>query len=228
MQAIILAAGKGVRMRPLTLETPKPLLKIGGQTILERTIQELPSEIDQIIIVVGYLKEKIVSFVQDRFPNKNITFVEDVDTKGTAYAVDLCKNLVNDKFLVVNGDDLFAKNDLTELIKHDNALLCVSNPGTGEYKRFGTIKVDVNQNLFSLDGNPEDKWVVCGAYVLLPTYFNTPLALTNSGEFGLPQTIAKMVTDTKTLVLIVEANFWVPIGYPQDIQTAEKLIEIQK
>ena len=60
MKVIILAAGEGTRMRPLTTDTPKPLLDISGKKIIERIIESLPDEIDEVVINVDYLKEKLL------------------------------------------------------------------------------------------------------------------------------------------------------------------------
>ena len=60
MKAVILAAGKGTRMGDLSLETPKPMLKVLGKTLLEHKLDSLPDVIDEVVITVGYLKDRIV------------------------------------------------------------------------------------------------------------------------------------------------------------------------
>ncbi|MDP3441250.1 MAG: NTP transferase domain-containing protein, partial [Ignavibacteria bacterium] len=70
MKAVILAAGVGSRIKPLTDNCPKSLLKVGGQTILERMISHIQDcEINEIIFVLGYLDKQIKNFVKKKFPN---------------------------------------------------------------------------------------------------------------------------------------------------------------
>ena len=73
MKAVILAAGVGSRIRPLTDNTPKSLLKVGNKTILQRMMDNLLAvNIDQIAIVTGYLEEQIKDFVVQTYPNLNV------------------------------------------------------------------------------------------------------------------------------------------------------------
>jgi UDP-N-acetylglucosamine diphosphorylase / glucose-1-phosphate thymidylyltransferase / UDP-N-acetylgalactosamine diphosphorylase / glucosamine-1-phosphate N-acetyltransferase / galactosamine-1-phosphate N-acetyltransferase len=228
MQAIIMAAGKGVRMLPLTQDTPKPLLMVSGQAILERTIHQLPDSIDEIIIVVGYLKDKIKKFVSEKFPEKNIKYVDDDHMQGTGFAVYACRDLMHGKFLVINGDDLYSKEDLEKLIRHDQAMLCIKLPKAPEYVRFGRIKTDQDGNYEGIGTESDSSWVNTGAYVLTTEIFKVPLVKMKSGEFGLPHTITSMVKDYGKRVGIAEATFWVSIGHPEDIGKAEETLAKQK
>lgn len=226
MQAIVLAAGQGKRMRPLTDATPKPMLKVAGKPIIERAIDSLPGAVDEIIIVVGYLKDQIKGFVAERYPDRKVVFVDEDQMLGTAYAVHACKDLMHGRFLVLNGDDLFRKEDLERLVHHDHAMLCVRVPALAEYSRVGRAKVSDDMRFEGFATETESSWVVTGAYTLTADFFTIPLVKLPSGEFGLPQTMLAMVMHYGKQVRVVEGQSWVPIGYPDDLARAEaKLTE---
>ena len=87
MKAIIPCAGEGVRMRPLTLEKPKQLLEIAGRPILVRIFENLPDEIGEVVLVVGYMGDKIRDYFGDKFLGRKIRYVEQKEKLGTADAL---------------------------------------------------------------------------------------------------------------------------------------------
>jgi glucose-1-phosphate thymidylyltransferase len=111
LKAVVLAAGRGERLWPLTEDTPKPLLPIANKPILERTLEPLASAgIRQIIIVVGFRNEKI----RDRLGKgeaigSEIKYIKQKTPKGTADALGTCSKELQgeDRFLVVYGDDYY-------------------------------------------------------------------------------------------------------------------------
>ena len=121
MKSVILAAGVSARLRPLTDNTPKCLLKIGGKTILERTLDNLLAyNLDDIIIVTGYLEEQIKSFVKRYYQKLNVTYIfnEQYDTTNNIYSLWMTKDLVmNNEMLLMDSDILFDKKILELLIK---------------------------------------------------------------------------------------------------------------
>ena len=117
MKAVILAAGEGTRLRPLTLETPHPLIQVAGKCIIERILESLPSSIDEVVLVVEYLKEKIESHLGDHFQSLKITYVPQGKMRGTYGALCSAKELLNERFLVLNGDDLHSKEELEQFIQ---------------------------------------------------------------------------------------------------------------
>lgn len=121
MKSVILAAGVSARLRPLTDNTPKCLLKIGGKTILERTLDNLLAyNLDDIIIVTGYLEEQIKSFVKRYYPKLNVTYIfnEQYDITNNIYSLWMTKDLVmNNEMLLMDSDILFDKKILELLIK---------------------------------------------------------------------------------------------------------------
>ncbi len=130
MKAIILAAGVGSRIRPLTYNTPKSLLKIGGKTILQRMIDNLLSaNIDQVAIVIGYLEDAIKEFVAKTYPDLNVTFIRNelYDQTNTAYSLNLTRSFVgNDDFIKFDADVVFEKAILEKLVANQNPnCLCI-------------------------------------------------------------------------------------------------------
>src|SRR3989344_5163908 len=111
MKAVILAAGEGVRMRPLTLTQPKPMLKVRGQPLLEHIIRTLPVVVDELVIVVGYLQEQIRGYFGDHFGRFRITYVEQKKQFGTYSALESCREFLADGeyFLMLYADDLHGR-----------------------------------------------------------------------------------------------------------------------
>ncbi|KKP58969.1 MAG: Nucleotidyl transferase [Candidatus Moranbacteria bacterium GW2011_GWF1_34_10] len=224
MQVVILAAGRGTRMKNLTDEIPKPMLKIKGKPILEYKLNALPDEVDEIIFIVGYRRGKIEEYFGDNFKGKKIRYVVQENLNGTGGAILLAKNLVGDKFLVMMGDDLYHPDDIKNILSYDNAILAskVENPS-----QFGVFKIDENGNLLEIVEkpiNPPSNLINTGLYALTKDFFNYDLVPISEKEFGLPQTLAKMAKDFP--VKIIQTNKWHPIGNPEELEEAEKKLKI--
>src|SRR4030042_1021823 len=122
MQAIILAAGEGPRLRPFTMSKPKVMLPIGNKPILAYVVKALVENgLMDIIMVVGYKKERIMSFFGDgsKFGAK-ITYVVQEKQLGTAHALLYVKNMVKEDFVLVAGDNIVDKETISRIIQHDN------------------------------------------------------------------------------------------------------------
>src|SRR3989344_692149 len=222
MQAIILAAGKGTRMGELTKEVPKPMLKINNKPILEYKLNALPEEITEVIFVIGYLGDVIKNYFGDFYNGRKIKYVVQERIEGSGAALHLAKNILKDRFLVMMGDDLYHKDDLKNIINHDLAVLAyeVDNP-----TQFGVIEKDTKNYLINIIEKPkesENKLVNIGVYMLNKIFFNYDLCYADNGETNLPLTIAKM--SNYHIIKVEKANHWFPIGYPGDLEKAEKII----
>lgn len=228
MKAVILAAGEGKRLRPLTDDKPKPLVEISGKPILEYTLKQLPDPITEIILVIGYKKGQIKDYFEKRNSKRKITLVEQENFKGTADALFQCEELLKkgERFLVLNGDDLYKKEDLKKLCDQERALL---GKHTKTPEEFGVIELDEEGKLKTITEKPKDKeegLINIGCYLLDPKIFNfEPVQITEK-EYGLPQTVAKMAEEYP--VDVVKAKFWHPIGYPKDIKKAKKIVQNEK
>lgn len=128
--AIILAAGMGSRISPLTDNCPKSLLKIEGHTILERMISHIQScGINRVVIVVGYLKERIQDYIATHFPTLDVHFVinDRYFETNTGYSLLLTRDYVQDSTLIkFDADVVFDKRILENLIECDyETCLCI-------------------------------------------------------------------------------------------------------
>lgn len=124
MKAVILAAGTASRLRPLTSNTPKCLLKVNGKTLLERTLDNFISNgITEFLIVTGYLQEMIIDFVKNNYPELNVKFLynKDFATTNNIYSLYLAEEFAcGNNFILSDSDILFSKDIITALLADKN------------------------------------------------------------------------------------------------------------
>ena len=122
MKAVILTAGEGIRLRPLTFSRSKGMIPVGNLPILEYVIKALSSNgIRDIILVVGYKKERIMSYFGDgkQFRVK-IKYVVQKKPLGTAHALRQAESMIDSRFLVLPGDNIIYPEGLSKLLKRYN------------------------------------------------------------------------------------------------------------
>src|SRR5207302_3519675 len=116
LDAIILAAGLGTRLRPHTLHTPKPLLPVQGRPILEWALGALPAPVNRVVVVVHYLAEQVEAYLRGQKQFAEWVTVPQHEPRGTGDALRRCQASVrSERFLVLNGDDLYGAADLAML-----------------------------------------------------------------------------------------------------------------
>jgi len=136
MKAVILAAGMASRLRPLTNDRPKCLLKVGSRCLLERTVDSLVSAaITQIVVVTGYRGDMIRSFLTKNYPTLDITFInnDDFQTTNNIYSLWLTRPQVDCKdFILLDSDILFDGRIISRLLEHSGSVLAVNNHELGD------------------------------------------------------------------------------------------------
>ncbi|MEK7559958.1 MAG: sugar phosphate nucleotidyltransferase [Patescibacteria group bacterium] len=223
MKAVILAAGKGERMRPLTDKTPKPMIMLLGKPLLCHILKALPDEINEVVLVIGYLGEQIKKYFGDRFGRFNIKYIEQKEKLGTGHALHLCRDFVgSERFLMLFADDLHSKENLGKLLKRPLSILVkqVQDP-----RRFGVVLIDKNNKVLEIEEKPENprsNTASTGAAVLDARIFKYPLIQHPNGEFYITNSLTKLAIEHN--IYAVEADFWIPIGYPEDLKKAEKIL----
>ncbi len=227
MKCIILAAGEGLRMKPLTNNIPKPMLKIGDRPILEWILNDLPESVDEVILVVGYLKDQIINYFGKKFRKFNIKYVVQDDKLGTYHALELCRDLIGDdqKFIVTYADDLHEAADFKRCSESDSCAILTLE--AEDPRKFGVVELNDQGMIIGIEEKPENpktNLVSTGVLVLDKNVFNYPAQQHPNGEYYLTDSIAQMIKAGHKFKAL-RSNFWLPIGYPEDLIRAEGLIK---
>lgn len=221
MDAIILAAGLGTRLRPHTLTTPKPLLPLQGRPILDWALGALPRSVDRVIVVVNYLADQIETYLKGQNHFRQWQAVRQEQPRGTGDALRSCRaQLQSDRFLVLNGDDLYGAADLATLAECPAGVLIrfVDEP-----RRFGIAFLKPDGTLERLVEKPDldgRHLANTGAYVFPGDVFNTELKLSTRGEYEITDYVSALAAERA--VQVVRANYWLPIGTVEAWQNAQQ------
>lgn len=209
-------------------ETPKALLKVLGKTLLEHKLDELPYSIDEVILVVGHLKEKIIELLGDGYNRLKINYVEQKELLGTAHALWMCKDKLWDekKFLIMMGDDIYAPEDMKECMNEPWSVLVSERDSILGRAKVVFDELGKIENIVEKSTHDEPGFVCTGMYSLTPEIFNYEMVSIGGGEFGLPQTILSAKKDHE--VKVVQAKFWLQVNAPEDLEIAEQYFNIKK
>ncbi len=226
MQCVILCAGKGTRMQSLTEQCPKPLVKVLDKPILEYIVEALPSEIDELVLIVGYLKEQIIELCGDEYLGKKVTYCEQENfAGGTGDALVRAKDVLHGKFLFMYGDDIHGKETLKKAVAQEHAIL-------GTYsetpERYGVLVPNEDSTLKAIlekPQNPPSNLINIGGFVITPDIFNYTVPVSHLGEILVTDMLTEYAKDHP--VQILEQDLWIPIGYPEDVVKAEARLYTQ-
>ncbi|MCK5110894.1 MAG: nucleotidyltransferase family protein [Arcobacteraceae bacterium] len=221
-EVILMAGGLGTRLRPLTQNTPKPLLKVGNQPILETIINNFSKYgFKNITISVNYKSEMIMNYFGDgsKF-DVNISYVHEDDRLGTAGALSLLKNKPNQPFFVMNADLLTNVNFVHlldyHIVENTNATMCVR-----EYDfqvPYGVIEVD-NQQITSIIEKPLHKFFVnAGIYVLSPKVLDN---IPHNTFYDMPTLFDELIKGNQKVLSFPIHEYWLDIGRISDFEQAQ-------
>jgi len=226
MQCVILAAGKGTRLRPLTKSIPKPLVKVAGKPLLDHIIDALPTAVDELIIVTGYLEDQIKAHCGEEYFGRKVTYVHQAEQKGTGHALWLCKDYIKGRFLFMFADDIHGAQDIGRAASFTRSMLTLT---TTTPERFGIVVRHPDGTLAEMvekPKHPPSNLASSGVMVLDEHIFEFELKTKIDGEFYLTDVIAEYAK--KYPIAVVEQSLWIPIGYPEDVENAEKMLSVRK
>jgi len=227
MQAVILAAGKSTRTHPLTLTRPKVLLRAANKTIIEHNLDQLQGLVDEAIIIVGFKKEMIEELIGTEYKGMKISYVEQTEQLGTGHALLQAREAILDRFIVMNGDDLYSRKDIEACIKHR---YCILAQNVEDPSRFGLclIEGDAVKGIVEKPKPEEfgnEPLANTGLYVFDRKIFGIELGRTKREEFEIVDFVTELAKNERVDYEIV-SGYWVPIGYPWSILEAnERLLK---
>jgi UDP-N-acetylglucosamine diphosphorylase / glucose-1-phosphate thymidylyltransferase / UDP-N-acetylgalactosamine diphosphorylase / glucosamine-1-phosphate N-acetyltransferase / galactosamine-1-phosphate N-acetyltransferase len=224
MKAVILAAGEGKRLRPFTEAMPKVMLPVANKPILEYVVDAVKNNgIEEIILVVGYKKEAIMDHFKD-FQDVKIRYVIQEKQLGTAHALLQAKDMIDDAFLVLPGDNIIDAKGLTKLVqeKVSYALLIKEHPHPSKYGMV-TIKSNILEQIIEKPQQEESHLISTGIYKFPSSIFEEIESHTSKGDHALSSVVQSLVEQKKEIHTI-PTDLWHDVVYPWDLLEVNDII----
>ncbi|MFD1515158.1 bifunctional sugar-1-phosphate nucleotidylyltransferase/acetyltransferase [Halomarina rubra] len=229
MQAVILAAGEGTRMRPLTHSTPKPMLPVADRPLVAHTATDaVEAGADELVFVVGYEGEAVREYFGEELAGVPVSYASQEEQLGTAHAVLQAREHLDGEFVVLNGDDLYDRAAIADLFE--------GGPGVAAYRadepsNYGVLTLDGTGNVVDIVEKPEhpdSDLVNAGAYHFpaeAREWLDVPMS--ERGEHEITDVLARVVDEHD--VSAVEVSRWLGVGRPWELLEANewKLSELE-
>ncbi|MBN1169158.1 NTP transferase domain-containing protein [Candidatus Woesebacteria bacterium] len=231
-KAIIMAAGKGTRLSPLTETVPKPIVRSMGTSTLEENLDNLADVADKVVLVVGYLKEKIIDYIGDNYHGLEIKYVDQHKLKGTAHAAYSAKEIFGDsQIIILNGDDVYEKNVIEKIASLEAG--GVAGKVTENWQNYGILKADSEGHFEKIVEKPKEfvgDLVNIGCYKVDSAFFDyfKKIKLSERGEYEITDMLTEYAKDHDVKIVKVESG-WYPNSYPWDLldYTEKKIMTIE-
>ncbi|QHS16192.1 sugar nucleotidyltransferase [haloarchaeon 3A1-DGR] len=232
MKAVVLAAGQGTRLRPLTDDKPKGMVEVAGVPILTHCFDRLIDlGADELVVVVGYKKEVIIDHYGDAYEGVPITYAHQREAKGLAHALLTVEDHIDDDFMLILGDNIFQANleDVVRRQREDraDAAFLVEEVPWEEASRYGVC--DTNQygeitDVIEKPDDPPSNLVMTGFYTFTPAIFHACHLVQPSdrGEYELSDAIDLLIQSGRTIDAIGLDGWRIDVGYPEDRDEAER------
>ncbi|KAA6183975.1 NTP transferase domain-containing protein [Thiohalocapsa marina] len=218
---VIMAGGEGKRLRPLTQDCPKPMLRVGGKPLLEIILEQcIEAGFREFYLAVNYLKEQIQDYFQDGAHwEARIRYLEEDKPLGTAGALSLLPQSPTEPLLVLNGDVL-TRVDFKHLLRfhaeHEAAAtLCVREHTT--QIPYGVVRLD-DLRVLTLEEKPVlSHYVNAGIYLLDPELLKL---IPNDCFFDMPQLLDQAVRAQHRVSAFPIHEYWLDVGLPETLERA--------
>lgn len=223
--AVLMAGGKGERLRPLTLETPKPLLKVGSKCIIDHNIDRLISYgVKHISVTVNYLKEQIEEHFAEPRGGVKVQTVREPKFLGTIGSIRFVKEFYNDTILVMNSD-LFTNINYEDFYlhfkEHDADMSVAAVPYSIQVP-YGIFKIENRRNITGLVEKPTyDYYANAGIYLIKKSALEL---IPEDTFFNATDLIEALISAGRKVIRFPLNGTWIDIGNPQEYKRANELV----
>ncbi|MFZ3076956.1 MAG: sugar phosphate nucleotidyltransferase [Candidatus Aenigmatarchaeota archaeon] len=228
MQAVILAAGLGERMRPLTDKMPKPLIPVNGKPFLFYLMKNLQkADFNDFVIVANYKIEMIREFLKQY--EFSATVVDQKEPLGTAHAIASAESLIKGNFVVVMSDSLYSPEDLRKFRINDG----INYVGGHVHKnpeKYGNLLIngDFLERIVEKPAQKVSDFVNTGLYKFTPDIFSAirKIGKSERGEYTITDAISLLCRERNVKAIGLK-NYWFNMGKPEDIPVIEEFLKSQ-
>ena len=235
MKAVVLAAGKGTRLRPLTEDKPKGMVEVDEKPLLTHCFEQLADlGADEFVVVVGYMKEVIIEHYGDAFDGIPITYAHQREQNGLAHALLTVEKYVDDDFMLMLGDNIFNAN-LSDVVRRQredraDAAFLVEEVPWEEAGRYGVCETNAYGEITDVVEKPDEptsNLVMTGFYTFTPEIFHACHLVqpSNRGEYEISEAIDLLIRSGRTIDAIQIDGWRIDVGYPEDRDEAEKRLQ---
>jgi len=227
LKAVILAAGEGSRMRPLTHSRPKVMLPIANKPILEHLLIEArEAGIGEFIFIVGYCDEQVRNyFGRGEKWGVNIAYCEQRKQLGTADALRMVADMLDGKFLVVNGDVIVSREDIGRLLSNGNNTISVIE--VKDTRGLGMVELCEGKvvHIYEKTEKPPTRIANAGLYLFTPDIFTAISRTVKSprGEYEITDSL-QLLMEAGQDISAQEIKYWLDLSYPWDLLSANELM----
>ena len=225
-RAVLLAAGRGTRMREMTADLPKPMLEVRGKPVLQHIVEGLrDAGVAHFLIIVGYRADAVQNFFGDGARYKiDIHYATQVTQDGTGRVVELAKNFVsNTPFVLGYGDILVAPENYKRMVDLGNDVEAIISVTRGEdVSKGGAVFVNERMELVDLrektkPGEATSPWYNAGLYAFRPSIFDFTSKLKPSprGEYELTDAIRELAQSGKKVQALELTGEWADVRDPE-------------
>lgn len=226
-KAVIMAAGKGTRMLPLTKNMPKHLIKVAGKPFIVHLLDRLlGAGLDDVAIIIGYKGEQIKEFLENSSYSAHL--ITQHEPQGTGQAMLLARTFTGQEpFVALGGDNLWSTADL-KAIAQDDDFCYISAKKVDNPSKFGVLEV-ANGFLKRIHEKPKvppGNLINTGLYKFTPEVYERLEGITPSerGELELTDAITSLAQDNKVKVIPIK-DYWLDMGCPADVPTVSTFLE---
>jgi len=222
VKAVLMAGGKGSRIRPLTLSRPKPMIPVANRPMIEYIVEKIKnSGYNELVVTLSYLKNQLRHLLKEKYPELDIKYSVEKQPFGTAGGVKKAEKYLDETFFVLSGDVL-VNVDLNQLLdfhkKHDALATMVLTP-VKDPSHFGIAVLDENKQIIKFLEKPSPQEVFSkiantGTYILEPEIFNYIESRKGEVDFS-KDVFPKLIEEKAGIYGYVLDDYWNDVGRPK-------------